>query len=210
MQVDSFSKMIFVHIPRTGGSWFGYSWRSHKEDSELQFVANDFLLNRKNGKQIQCGQHGRLTGLLKKFKEIDADISDYKIITLVREPVDRIISSWKWFSLVKDTAKNHGWKTIDNMLDEYESGNIRSNYMPQTFWLCDNGAKFDRIFKFENLLRGFDEIQAHFPDWKPRGRLRRTSTKVKPPITEKQIKRIKLLYKDDINFLSKYYPQLKY
>ena len=41
-----------------------------------------------------------------------------KKITIIREPIDRIISSWKWFSVVKNTAKRHGWKTIDDMLDE--------------------------------------------------------------------------------------------
>ena len=95
MQVDSFSKMLFVHIPRTGGSWFGYSWRSSKDSSgEISFVANKFLVNKKNGKQIECGRHGRLVGLLEKFKKIDADVSNYKKITIVRDPVDRVISSW--------------------------------------------------------------------------------------------------------------------
>ena len=79
MQVDSFSKMIFVHIPRTGGSWFGYSWRSNKDSSgEISYIQNKFLFNRKNGKKVECGRHGKLVGMLKQFKKIDADVSDYK------------------------------------------------------------------------------------------------------------------------------------
>ena len=204
MQVDSFSKMLFVHIPRTGGSWFGYSWRSNNDRSgEISFVANKFLVNEKNGKQIECGRHGRLIGLLEKFKKIDADVSDYKKITIVRDPIDRVISAWKWFSVVKDTAKKHGWKNIDDMLDQYEAGRIRANYLPQTHWLCEEGAKFDYIFKFENLLQGAQEVQNIFPEYKPRGKLRRTTEKVK--LTTKQLRRIKELYKEDIKYLSSYY-----
>jgi|TARA_B100000287_G_C20572098_1_gene756988 hypothetical protein len=207
MQVDSFSKMLFVHIPRTGGSWFGYSWPSHKDNTgEISFIANKFLINRKNGKQIECGRHGTLMGLLKKFKKIDADVSNYKKITIVREPIDRIISSWKWFSIVKDTAKRHGWKTIDDMLDEFEKGRVRANYMPQVDWLCEPGAKFDHIFKFERLLKGPGKVQAVFPKYKPKGKLRRTQPLT---ISKQQENRIRKLYKDDIDYLKRFYPKLK-
>ena len=29
MQIDPEAKMIYVHIPRTGGSWFSYQWPAH-------------------------------------------------------------------------------------------------------------------------------------------------------------------------------------
>ena len=207
MQVDSFSKMIFVHIPRTGGSWFGYSWRANKDHTgDVCFVANKFLLNNKNKKKIECGRHGKLVGLLEKFKKIDADVSDYKKITLVRHPIDRIISSWKWFSVVKNTARRHGWKTIDDMLDEFELGRVRANYMPQTDWLCEAGAKFDHIFKFERLLQGPGKVQKIFPEYRPENKLRRTSPII--AITPKQEARIRKLYKEDIDYLSKFYPNL--
>ena len=207
MQVDSFSKMIFVHIPRTGGSWFGYSWRSNKDSSgEISYIQNKFLVNRKNGKRVECGRHGKLVGMLKQFKKIDADVSDYKKITIVREPVDRIISSWKWFSLVKNTAKRHGWKSIDDMLDEFELGRVRANYMPQVDWLCEPGAKFDHIFTFERLLKGPGKVQSKFPDYKPQNKLRRTKPDI--TITKQQENRIRKLYKDDIDYLFKFYPNL--
>ena len=89
------------------------------------------------------------------------------------------------------------------MLDEYEGGAKRANYLPQTFWLEEEGAKFDHIFKFEDLLRGFKEIQKVFPLYTPKGKLRRTMQEIK--LTNSQIKRIKKLYKDDIKYLEKYY-----
>ena len=57
------------------------------------------------------------------------------------------------------TAKKHGWTSIDDMLDEYQSGERRVNYLPQTYWLCEQDAKFDHIFKFEDLLKGPKQVQ---------------------------------------------------
>ena len=54
MQIDSESKMIYVHIPRTGGSWFSYAWPN-------QWEKHDFL------KKYEFGRHGQLSGILKKF-----------------------------------------------------------------------------------------------------------------------------------------------
>lgn len=204
MQIDPWSKMLFVHIPRTGGSWFTYSWRMNYDRSgPIAWNQRDVLINTKNHNTVTIGRHGKLSGIERQLKQIGVDIKDYKIITLVREPIDRVLSSWKWFYVVKDTAKKHGWTSIDGMLDEYESGERRVNYMPQTRWLCEPGARYDHIFRFEDLLEGPDKIQKVFPDYSPKGRLRRTVHELN--ITDKQIDRIKELYKSDIDFLKEYY-----
>lgn len=204
MQIDPWSKMLFVHIPRTGGSWFTYSWRMNYDKSgPIAWHQPDLLVNTSNHSKVQIGRHGKLSGIKRQLNQINVNVDDYKIITLVREPVDRIISSWKWFSVVKETAKKHGWTSIDDMLDEYESGARRANYMPQIRWLCESGAKYHHIFKFEDLLRGPDRIQEKFPDYKPKGKLQRTSDYV--DVSPRQIERIKNVYKEDIDYLKKYY-----
>jgi|TARA_B110000977_G_scaffold175507_1_gene230316 hypothetical protein len=176
-----------MNIDRTGGVW----WKQ-----------KDLLMNIKNHNTVRIGRHGSLVGIKLKLKNIGFDIDQYKIITLVREPVDRVLSSWKWYSLVKDTAKKHKWTSIDGMLDEFESGGDRANYLPQTRWLCEEGAKFDHIFRFEDLLKGPSEVQKVFPEYKPKGRLKASEN---VEVTEKQIDRIKELYKEDIEYLSSYY-----
>ena len=203
MQIDPWSKMLFVHIPRTGGSWFTYSWRVNIDRTGgVWWKQKDLLMNIKNHNTVRIGRHGSLAGIKLKLKNIGFDIDQYKIITLVREPVDRVLSSWKWYSLVKDTAKKHKWTSIDGMLDEFESGGDRANYLPQTRWLCEEGAKFDHIFRFEDLLKGASEVQKVFPEYKPKGRLKASEN---VEVTEKQIDRIKELYKEDIEYLSSYY-----
>ncbi len=204
MQIDPWSKMIFVHIPRTGGSWFTYSWRMNYDRSgPIAWQQRDRLINTSNHNTVRIGRHGKLSGIKRQLNEIGVDEKDYKIITLVRDPIDRVISSWKWFSIVKDTANKHGWKSIDDMMDEYESGEKRVNYLPQTCWLCEPGARYDHIFRFEDLLNGPGMIQKVFPEYKPKGKLRRTVHDIE--LTNKQIDRIKTVYKEDIDYLKKYY-----
>jgi len=200
MQIDSNAKIIYVHIPRTGGSWFTIHWPSHH-------INGAFLENNKFGK------HGKLSGILKKLDVINYDYSNYKIITIIREPMDRICSSWIWFSKVKGTAEKHGWKSINDMLDEYESGEVRVNYMPQTYWLCEPNAKFDIIYRFEDLLENHMLPQKDFSTFNTTEsgskKLLRSGQNRISILTPAQKERIKKVYKDDFDYLSKYYPHLK-
>ena len=219
MQVDSFSKIIFVHIPRTGGSWFGYSWRSNYDGRGDYNLRQGNLVNSKNKKQTPIGRHGTIKGIKQKFQTIDADITGYKFITLVREPIDRVLSAWSWFSEVNQTAKRQKWKTIDHMLDAHEKGIGKTEMYPQTYWLKEDDAKFDHIFRFEDLLKGHDVIRKYFPDFPKRGkpvRFRNNTRKswlkrqgrhdgYKKYLDKKQIDRIKELYKEDIDYLAEYY-----
>ena len=213
MQIDGESKIIFVHIPRTGGSWFSYAWNSAKGIGPC-ILRGEKLFNKSNNKSVQCGKHGRLSGILEKLEKIEYDYRGHKIITMVRHPVDRALSSWVWFSEVKDTAKKHGWKSIDDMLDEFEDGNHRSNYLPQVYWLEEQNAKFDHIYKFEDVLSNNKIVQQDFPLFN-RGYANKNHLRRGRKVTgheyfdQKQIERIKHLYRDDIDFLSEHYKNLK-
>ena len=162
MQIDTESKILYVHIPRTGGSWFSYAWASNKKILDVN-IKGEFLHNNLNKKKVKCGRHGQLSGILEKFKQIEYDISDFKILTTIRHPIDRVLSSWSWFSDVKETAKKSGWKGIHDMLDEFESGVVRVNFLPQTYWLLEKDANFDIIYKFEDLLSNARLPRKQFP-----------------------------------------------
>ena len=92
------------------------------------------------------------------------------------------------------------------MLDEMEKGRVRANYMPQTDWLCEPGAKFHHVFRFEDLLKNADTVNKIFPKFTPPNKLRRSHEKIK--VTQKQIDRIKDLYSDDFKYLKPWYPHL--
>ena len=200
MQLNIKQKMLFVHIPRTGGSWFTYNWPM--EERSDQFILTNKL-----------GRHGQLTGILDKLHKLEVDVRDFKIVTIIREPLDRVASSWVWFSQVKGTADKHGWKTIDDMLDEYEGGSVRANYLPQTHWLCENDVKFDIIYRFEDLLENSFLPQKDFGSFgkgeASSKRLIRQGQNRTSLLTDKQKNRIRDLYKKDFDFLSPYYKTLK-
>ena len=111
----------------------------------------------------------------------------------------------------KEKGGRSNWKTMDDMLDSHEAGNKSAIYLPQTFWLCENNAKFDHIFKFEDLLLSQKNIRAMWPQFTCRDPLIRSGrlNGYQGSLTNKQIERIKKVYKDDIEFLSSYYRHLK-
>lgn len=208
MQIDSESKIIFVHIPRTGGSWFTYAWPSNKGKGKI-ISDGKKLINLENNLSVECGRHGRWSGIKEKLDQVKYDYSDHKLITLVREPFDRVGSSWVWFSQVKGTAYKHGWKSIDDMLDEYEGGGFRSNYIPQTYWLEEQGADWDSIYRFEDLIGDSSVVINDFPLFndgqKKKNSLNRRGQVRSSAFTDSQRQRIRVLYKDDFRYLEKYY-----
>ena len=212
MQIDTESKILYVHIPRTGGSWFSYAWASNKKILDVN-IKGEFLHNNLNKKKVKCGRHGQLSGILEKFKQIEYDISDFKILTTIRHPIDRVLSSWSWFSDVKETAKKSGWKGIHDMLDEFESGVVRVNFLPQTYWLLEKDAKFDVIYKFEDLLLNARLPRKQFPLFNNRSQSklsRRGRTRgYHRYLKQDEIARIKTLYREDIDYLKQYYEDLK-
>ncbi len=210
MQIDADSKMIYIHIPRTGGSWFSYAWSSHKNIGKINYRGG-LLRNNVNDTRVKVGRHGRLSGVLNQLQVLEFNYHNYKIITTIRHPIDRVLSSWSWFSDVKETAQKAGWKGIHDMLDEFEDGQIRVNYLPQVFWLEEENAKWDHIFRFEDLLLGPQKVTNVFPLFTPETKLRRQGRErgYKHYLKQDEIDRIKILYKEDIEYLKPYYPDLK-
>ena len=89
MQIDSESKIIYVHIPRTGGSWFSFAWNSNRNVGDILQKAN-CLWNKLNDKKTPCGRHGTLSGILEKIKckinYVNHDI--YKKLNVPEEVTD--------------------------------------------------------------------------------------------------------------------------
>ena len=99
------------------------------------------------------------------------------------------------------------------MLDEFESGVVRVNFLPQTYWLLEKDANFDIIYKFEDLLSNARLPRKQFPLFNNRSQSklsRRGRTRgYHRYLKQDEIARIKTLYREDIDYLKQYYEDLK-
>ena len=74
------NRILFLHIPKTGGT------------------SIEYCLEREIGKGNQ--RHNNIR-VIEDFIN-GQDINEYKIFTVIRNPLDRIISTWRWWVFHKD------------------------------------------------------------------------------------------------------------
>ena len=138
-------KIIFVHIPKCGGTTI-----------ERAFG----LLNPNNGYGINKGkamQHY----IWKHYKnELDGNIfNNYFKFSIVRNPYTRFISEYYW--CVTPKVGHKGKQSIDNFISyckkivdrgQYNETIYHDHFMPQYLYIYDdkNNLKVNKLFKFEN------------------------------------------------------------
>ena len=145
-------KIIFIHIPKTGGTSIEDVITSHirkkKNPSNLYGV--------RNGKALQ-----HLTAL--EIKNRIDNYDNFLKFVVVRNPYDRLISEYYWCQ-VKGVGKRSG-QSFDNFL-KYTSNIVKSgkfdkniytdHFIPQYKFVYDENSNkiVDKIFYFEN----FEEV----------------------------------------------------
>ena len=173
-------KIIFIHIPRTAGSYVErelckkYNCKLNwPESNEI----NLFGLYKVNDKHYLTLQHLTLNEMI-KYKFINKNLENQFIFSIIRNPYDRILSLYKnWF---------HRYKTLDIFLDELEKLNLEEyqhngiitnnenfNYqnmtsilseikyfvLPQYYYICNNEnykvnvIKYDKIESLNKILK---------------------------------------------------------
>lgn len=134
-----YSKILFVHIPKTAGS-------------SISKVLNDNGLDNWNR---AWPRHHDPYSYLKDVNKIDESVFSFSV---VRNPYTRTYSCYKQFNKVNKT---------DISFVEYLN-NIKQNnispispllHIPQSFYILDHGTvQVDRVYKFENLNELEDEL----------------------------------------------------
>lgn len=156
------SNLLFIHIPKTGGSsieafliqkekrfpngysTYNYKDRLHQEKYLIQYVY----------KNQKCSyQHYTYLELKKKVPEID----QYLIFTVVRSPYDRLVSDFHYFTKCDPNDPKLRMKFKDFMYDFlYHPGSIPdkydNHYVPQYKFI--EGCN-PIILRFENLEEDF-------------------------------------------------------
>jgi hypothetical protein len=218
MQIDNLSKMIFIHIPRTGGSAFSYSTPGTINGQHLKpyYVGGAFIYNTEENLSTRIGRHGTWEQNKKALDIIRADVSEYKLITFIRNPIDRIFSAFRYLTLYKKTQAT--WKNINDMLDEIEKAPFgKVHWTPQTYWLLENDKPIDyfKIYRFEDVVNDIGLIQKDFPLYNPHAKdiiQRQGNYKwwgYQKDHGKYTVDRIKKIYKEEHRYLSQWYEELK-
>ena len=198
-------KIIFVHIPKTGGSTIELAMGTDKNDIGCGFG---------EWKGIAL-QHGTVHDI-KTF--LGNDIFDeYEKISIYRNPYSRMISEYYWCQ-IKDKGYK-GKQTFDSFLDyvdecvrneNFNETIYHDHFIPQHKFVFDDNDKLvvDKIFNFDNfntiseyLLEKYDINTNSIHD-------KKNTIKNKIVLNESQKRKIYDMYKKDFELFN-IDPELK-
>lgn len=148
--------LLFIHIPKTGGSSLELYLRTKCEETLLSGRVNNILPNEL---QYISLQHQKYTTIYKYRELLGVDFdSGLKVITIVRNPYDRIVSDLFWYGLINiNTSADEVYRVIQGYLyqDCYDNHNI-----PQYEFIIDDNQKLIQnihIFRTESLTQQLHE-----------------------------------------------------
>ena len=144
--------LLFIHIPKTGGSsleiYFSSKFNiSLNEESLFLCIFNEYLIN----KYININsslQHITYKQIIENNSIFNIDFNNIKIITIVRNPYERIISDFFYYKLI--TIYTTKEKVFDIINGYLYSKNYDNHNLPQyKFIENDKGEIIENI----NILR---------------------------------------------------------
>tara|TARA_B100001057_G_C22815998_1_gene937454 strand:- start:79 stop:522 length:444 start_codon:yes stop_codon:yes gene_type:complete len=105
-------KLLFIHIPKTGGTTIEDSIKGNTPQTLYSGPTNPLLDFPYNQKSLQ---HQFYTTIYKFRDKLDLNFDNIKIFSVVRNPYDRIISDLFWFDLIKkDFTAGEVYNVIKN------------------------------------------------------------------------------------------------
>lgn len=149
--------ILFIHIPKTGGTVIEDNIKKHTSQKLYSSFTNTLLDFPYNKKSLQ---HQFYTTLYKFKDKLNINFDNIKIFTVVRNPYDRIMSDLFWYNLIK---KNFTSKQVYNTIkNNYLYRNDLDNHNePQYKYIVDEKyelIKNIKIFNTETLNESNDEL----------------------------------------------------
>lgn len=158
--------ILFIHIPKTGGTSVE-EYLINKCNNGI-FAEDNEILYSKNGntnyKNIinfnHTLQHLTYLEIKKINNHLGINFNNVKIITIVRNPYDRIISDLFFYKLINE---NYTQSQIETEIKKYllSTENYDNHKIPQYKFLIDKKGNIDKniiIFKTETLNEDIKKI----------------------------------------------------
>mgnify|MGYP005994488069 CR=1 FL=1 len=145
--------LLFIHIPKTGGTSLEDYLRKMYKETLISGHGNSILPEK--DLQMNSLQHQTYTTIYKYREILEVDFSSsLKVITIVRNPYDRIISDLFHFHLINtdDTCES-----IFNIIKDYLYKDCYDNHnIPQYKFITDENEELIKnihIFRTESLTQ---------------------------------------------------------
>ena len=140
--------ILFIHIPKTGGSslenYFSKKFNILLNDKSL-YMFLDSNIKTKNNIHIHSSlQHMTLQTIIKYKFFFNINFNKIEIITIVRNPYQRIISDLFFFSKI---TVNSSTEEVFDIIKTYLVSNLDNHNIPQYMFITDNNKKlFPNIY----------------------------------------------------------------
>lgn len=157
-------KIIYIHIPKTAGTYIQLILLKKYNFFVYNWCAPDYQSNSFSYKRLPISTYFSQPEIL-DIIGID-NLSEYKKFTFVRNPYHRFISAWK-FLIERDYLSNT--QTLESIIENRENmSGVVYNHMFATQCEHMKDWDFDEIGKFETLeddlsciLKEFDITKTH-------------------------------------------------
>ena len=149
--------LLFIHIPKTGGTMIENCIKKKTPQTLFSLWTNSLLDFPYNKKSLQ---HQFYRTIYKFRDKLDLNFDNIKIFSVVRNPYDRIISDLLWWKLIKkDFTAEQVYNVIKN--NYLYRDDLDNHNEPQYKFIVDENSeliKNIKIFKTEILNEANDEL----------------------------------------------------
>jgi hypothetical protein len=196
--------LLFIHIPKTGGEslekYFSELYTIPLDNNSIYwFIAEDIKLEH-NLSVNSSLQHLTYQTIMKYKEFFSIDMNDLEILTIVRNPYERIVSDLFWWNKITiDTSPAEVYEIIKTYLTEA----LDNHNIPQHLFLMD---KNDQLLKNVTILHTEtltnDMIKLGHTRFNVRTNCNKHTVNYYEYLNDSSIRLINSFYKDDFKLLN--------
>jgi hypothetical protein len=149
--------ILFIHIPKTGGTVCEGALSKYSNQRLYSGYTNSLLPSPYNKTSLQ---HQFYTTIYNFQEKLNVNFKNIKIFAVVRNPYDRVISDLFWYRLInRNTDTEQVYNVIKN--NYLRRDDLDNHNEPQYKFITDSNSKLIpdiKIFKTEKLNEDNDKI----------------------------------------------------
>ena len=194
-------KLLFIHIPKTGGTVIERNIK--KVCKQTLYCTEPNHTNKLIEPHTVSLQHQFYRTIRRYRKKLKVNFNNIKIFTVVRNPYDRLISDLFWYRLIKKNYTSQ--QVLDVIKNNYLDRNDLDNHNKPQYEFVTNREgqliKRIRIFKTELLNKDNPKIN-RFLGFKINIRRKNINKDYSKYLNDKSIAIINKFYKKTFNYLN--------